>query len=363
MISVLHYGLSANRGGIETYLDKLWSNIDRTEFHFDFVDEWYGKTVFRKKFEESGAEFYDIAPRRASIVQNRKQWNALLSEHRPDILHCHLNTLSYVYPVRAALKRGIPVIVHSRNSGTYSSVITKLLHYKNKHWLRGKGVKRVAISTEAGIWLFGKEAEVTVINNSVDIERFAFSEPKREELRAAVGARPDTKVIGTCGNLSEQKNPAFLLDVFSALHANDPNSLLIIAGEGELREQIEDKIKTLSLVDSVRLLGSRDDVDALLSAMDVFVMPSRWEGFGNAALEAQANGLPCLLSDVFTREVDAGLCRFLPLEKGPKRWAEEMGAASTKKDRGQPAPRIGDFSVETERQKIEELYRRVAGCT
>ena len=116
LIKVLHYGISENRGGIETYLYKLWKNIDRTKFHFDFIDTNLGKPCFYDEFREMGSRFFKITPRKKSLYKNKKDLEKLFKEEKFDILHCHLNTFSYIEPIKIALKYKCKVIIHSRNS-------------------------------------------------------------------------------------------------------------------------------------------------------------------------------------------------------------------------------------------------------
>lgn len=359
MIHILHYGLKTNRGGIETYLDKIWTHIDKSEFHFDFIDEWGGKVFFREKFEKMGSLFYEITPRRKSIIKNRNDISRVLNEHRPDILHCHLNTLSYITPVVIAVKLGIPVIVHSRSAGSNNRLITKVLHKINKIRLSQKRITRIAVSSEAGIWLFGKKSQFMTINNGIDIESYVFSEEKRQRLRAEWGLSPDTFVIGTVGSLSYPKNHSFLIDVFRQIEKDKTNSRLVIVGSGALKNKLQDKIESYGLSSKILLLENRDDISCVLSAFDVFVMPSIYEGFPNAALEAQTSGLPCFLSDSITREVDVSNVKYLSLKESIETWSKEISNCKPNCHRidGRRIVNEAGFSVEREIDVISKVYR------
>lgn len=363
MLNILHYGLSPNRGGIETYLDKLWLHIDKETFHFDFIDEWEGKAYFREKFENEGAIFYDITHRRRSVRKNVRQWDQLLRECPPDILHCHLNTLSYVQPIRSAIKQGIPVIVHSRSSGMKISKVSKRFHKWNSKWLKGQDIWRIAVSKNAGEWLFGKDSYFTVINNSVDIEHFEYSDKKRNVFREQMGIDLNTFVVGNVGSLSVEKNQKFLLRIFKQLKMRHKNCKLLIAGEGYLRTELERYAKLLNVNLDVHFLGNIVNIDEMLSALDVFVMPSISEGFPNAVLEAQANGLQCIVSDSVTKEVDVGLCEYISLKEDDVKWATIVDKYKKPYERDYIKQRtnIQAFSIEKEISRIEGIYREVCG--
>lgn len=364
MIRVLHYGLSPNRGGIETYLDKIWTNIDKKEFHFDFADEHGGRTFFRDKFEKMGSTFYDITPRRVSLLKNTEEWRNILQSVRPDILHCHLNTMSYIAPAVIALKLGIHVVVHSRSAGSVKKLFVRFRHYINRMRLRRKKITRLAVSTEAGNWLFGSNAEYTVINNGIDIMKFSYCEEGRIKVRTELGLSPRTLVIGNVGALIPAKNQEQLLDIYRAVSQQKKDSVLIIAGEGYLRPNLEEKAAQLGISDKVIFLGNRSDMRDVYSAADVFVMPSAFEGFPNAALEAQTSGLPCVLSDIITKEVNMGACRYKSLSDESSAWASailEVAADATEENRAELWRVIDSkgYSKEKELERLSSIYKGV----
>ena len=364
MIRVLHYGLSPNRGGIENYIYKIWSNIDKGEFHFDFADEWSGRAYYRKELEEDGCSFYDITQRRISLRKNRCDWMRAIGESKADIVHCHLNTMSYDTPIRCAMKSGVKIIVHSRNSGGKSSLFTQSMHRINRAKYSGYDFGRLAVSRKAGEWLYGNGKSFTVINNGIDTAKYRYSDEKREKLRKELGIGNDTFLIGNVAAFLDAKNHGFLIDIFNRILKINRNSMLVLSGEGPLRLQIEQKIQSLGIGDNVILTGNRPDIPDLLCALDVFVMPSKYEGFPNAVLEAQTSGLRCFISDVITDEVDAGFCEYLPLQEDAMFWAEKIieyydlckyGTAG----RVEAFKIVDDagFSVRDEIKKLEQIYR------
>lgn len=358
MIKILHYGLSMNPGGIENYLVKLWDHVDQKQYQFMFVDLYEGKACFRKELEDKGCQFYNITHRRKSFVQNYKDWKNLFAEATVDIVHCHLNTLSDLMPVFMGLRYGKKVIVHSRSSQMAKSVQTVLLHRLNSILLPQKKITMVAVSKNAGEWLFGKHSDFQVIHNGVDLDRFYYDEEKRSSLRTKFGLQGKF-VIGHVGVFLPVKNHAFLLKVFQAVREEDTNARLVLIGDGPLRAETEVLAKKLGIWESAFFLGKRSDVADWYSAMDVLVFPSFFEGFPNVVLEAQATGLPCVISDVITDEVIVQNNVFMyPLEGHENGWKEKIleQKKHSSKRIDKNTIHIQKYSFNESAQKISSLY-------
>lgn len=363
MIRVLHYGLSSNRGGIETYLDKVWTQINRNEFLFDFIEGKDNNEVcYKEKFTKMGSKFYPITSRKESIFRNRKELDELFRNGDFDIFHCHLNTLSYIEPINAAIRNNVPVILHSRSGNTKGSHITKTLHFLNARIIRNKVMTKLAVSNYAGDWLFGRKSDYLVINNGVDVAKFAFSKKDRIRIRSELNLESKF-VIGNVGALNIAKNQTLLLDIFYEILKIKANSELLIVGDGNLREKLEKKANLLGVINSVRFLGNRSDISSLLSAMDVLVMPSLYEGFPNAVLEAQTSGLPCFLSDSITNQVKIlDSCQYLSLHQSPIEWANViLGKIGEDIERESASQIVYDygFSVDREIEIIEKIYKSI----
>jgi len=361
MIKILHYGLSSNRGGIETYLYKVYSEIDRSKFHFDFIDMTANKPCFFKEFSKMGSHFYKITPRKESILKYQMELNKLFKENKPDIFHCHLNTLSDITPVLIALKHNCKVIVHSRSSQAPKSVITKILHSLNSLRIPKNKITKIAVSKKAGIWLFGKNSDYHVINNGIDIAKFSYNKDMRKKWRDKLKFQDDL-VIGHVGGLVEVKNHEFLLKVFNEILKLKHNAKLLLIGDGPLKNNLLERINEMGLANKVILLGSREDVSDILNAMDLFIFPSIYEGFGSAILEAQTSGLPCLISESIPSDVViADDCIQKSLEEDAKEWALKAIELSNEKKRskGQEIIEEQGYSVETEIKKIEKIYTTI----
>ena len=170
-----------------------------------------------------------------------------------------------------------------------------------------------------------ERGKVTIINNAIDLDKFKYSEKLRKEKRKELGIKDDTLVIGHIGRFVTQKNHTFLIDIFNELHKENKDSLLMLVGQGPLQYEIKEKVKSLGLENSVLFLGQRDDVNRLYQAMDVFCLPSLYEGLPVVGVEAQANGLLCILSDEMTKETKVlNSTVFLSLNKTASEWANSI---------------------------------------
>ncbi len=361
MKRILYYGLSENPGGIETYLYKIAKHIDRTAFSLAFIDETGGKACFRKELEALGADFFDITPRRNSIFQNRCDLDQLFASERFDVLHYNVNTLSYIEPLQQAYKHGVRIILHSRNSATNTHFHTRLLHWIHKKALNKMDVKRLAVSKLAGEWLFGKDTPYRIINNGVEIERFAFSEEKRRKFRQRESLE-GKKVYTNIGIFLPVKNQRMVVDIFSEIYKKDKTSVLLLVGDGPMKADVQEKVEAFNLTDCVEFMGRRNDVPDILCASDCLLFPSLYEGFPNAILEAETSGLPIVMSDQITDEVMIlSNCCKKSLEEEPGSWAEmAIGLVEECNDylRIDAAEiiRKNGFSVEEEILKLQEIY-------
>lgn len=164
--------------------------------------------------------------------------------------------------------------------------------------------ERFACSEYAGKWLFGRDANFTVIPNAIELEKFHFDPVIRQETRKELGVADDMFLIGHVGRFMPQKNQAFLVDVLAELLKQEPNTMLAFVGDGPDRSDVQQHAQELGISDHILFLGQRTDVNHLYQAFDVFCLPSRYEGLGMVAIEAQVAGCPCVLSDQVPHEAD-----------------------------------------------------------
>jgi len=323
---VLIGGFTENVGGLETYVMNIYRNIDRNKLQFDFL-KMSSTMAFEDEIEGMDGKVLYVPGRSKGI---RAHYDALKkifsSTHYAALCYQCNRRLDSLDTFRYAKKYGVNKrIIHSHNTKDAPETTVRRI---KQGLVRGRIDKylthRFACSHDAGKWMFG-DHQFTVIPNSVDTELFKYNAQIREKKRNELGIADNTFVIGNVARLSEQKNPMLMLDVFEAVHEQHPDSILLQIGNGEMKEQFFEAVKDKHLEESVRILGIRSDVNELLSAMDVFLLPSNYEGFPIVLVEAQCNGLPCIVSDVITRDCNlTGLVKYLSLSQETDAWADEV---------------------------------------
>ena len=204
--------------------------------------------------------------------------------------------------------------------------------------------------------------KVTIINNAIDLKKYAFVPEKRKALRKELGLKNEF-VVGHVGRFMFQKNHDFLIDVFAEVLKKSPQAILLLIGDGPLKSKIANKVKLLGIADHVKFLGLRKDVQALYNVMDLFVLPSHYEGLPVVGVEAQANGLPCLISTAVTQETKlTSSLTFYNLSLGKEQWAEKI--LSFPKERNQDVAkemRLAGFDIYYSAQRLEEEYMSIRG--
>lgn len=328
-IRILHVVTSMDVGGIETMLMNLYRNIDREKVQFDFLVNRSHKGFYNDEIISMGGRIYQLFPISLSSIKNYiNELNSFFSDHKEyKIIHSHISIMSYLI-LKIAKKNNVPIrIAHSHESHksfSGSRVSRKPIITYCKLGINNQTTHRFACSKEAGKWLFGDRHEVKVINNSIDFQRYMFSEAKRQSKRYEFNIG-DKFVIGHIGNFSKAKNYPFILDVFKSVLKLNDNALLILIGKNDNNPEVEKSVSEMGLSDKVIFTGVRSDIIDLLQAMDVFLFPSINEGLPVTLIEAQASGLPCLVSDIITKEVKiTEKIKFISLEMSSEYWAEEV---------------------------------------
>ena len=363
MIRVLNM-INLDCGGAETTVMNFYRNIDRSRVQFDFLVTDDGREHYYEAEAISlGARVFPRPMRTRHPIRNTLVLYKILKEN-PDIriIHIH-NYLSFVaVDTLLTMFLGVPVrIAHSRSAIPRASVIHRffqpLLRATATHWF--------ACSTEAGISLFGKDApnhrKFVFYPNARDIEQLRLNTKNRNNVRQALKLGSKA-VLLHIGRLNVAKNQFFLLEACSAAIRINPDLVLLIAGDGELREELENAAAKLGLGSTVRFLGFRDDIPDLLHAADMFVLPSLFEGLPGGAIEAQAAGLPCLLSNTITRETKVtNNVEFLPIDKGTSVWAERMANCHTysRNDAIDDVRRAG-YDIVDAAKRLTEFYIKLA---
>ena len=309
MVRVLHILTSLDRGGIETFLMNVYRHIDRTQIQFDFVISTHRECHYTKEVLALGGQIYDIPTRREGIIKRWEALNAIFDTHSEyKIVHYHVSSLTDIMPLQIAKRKNIPVrIVHSHNTSQGGSFIHRYIHRINKLFIKRYATDFYACSDLAAKWMYNRrqyeKRDFVIINNGIDLKCFHFYPVVRLRLRKEFGFDDNQLVIGNVGRFHIQKNHIFLLEIFVEILKIRSDAYLCLVGDGELRNQIEKRIHELNIAEHVILTGVRNDIPQILSMFDVLLMPSLYEGLPVSIIEAQATGLPCILSSAITSEV------------------------------------------------------------
>ncbi len=330
MIKVLHIGMSYGLGGIEQFLINYSKNIDKDLIKIDFINvfEVAKKQSYYTELSKLG-KIYNIADYRNHPFKSYKQLKEVINNGNYDIVHYNMNSAAYLLPLICAKNSNAKrVIAHAHNSANDKGIIKSIVHFINKHFITFFASDYFACSEKAAKWFFSKKTingdRFKIINNAIDIDKFQYNPDIREKYRKDLNLK-DSLVIAHVGRFKKQKNHEKLIEIFKEINAVENNSTLLLIGDGILRESIQNKVKDLNISDNVKFLGIRHDVESLLQAADVFVLPSLYEGAPTVVIEAQASGLLCELSDTITREVKVlDETNYIDLKASSKEWADKI---------------------------------------
>lgn len=328
-VRVLHVVTHLNRNGLESRIMDIYRNIDRDKVQFDFLLHRPDDGHYGEEAKSLGANLYhmvSITPKH--FFRYLRDLDRFFKEHKEiDIVHAHLNTLS-TWVLLMAKKNGIKTrIAHSRNSAMEHN-FRALPKGFSKLFINNYCTERFACSRMAGEWLFGKK-EVDkptfhVIRNAFQVDKFIWNEDVRLKLRKELGLSDDELAFVDVSRFSDQKNHIYLLQIFEEILKIHPKSKLFLVGGGENQLKIENFISQNNLNDSVILLGSRADVCDIYQASDLFLFPTKYEGFGTVVIEAQMTNLPIIAGDTIPHETKLCDCvKFMSIKENPIVWAKE----------------------------------------
>lgn len=354
-------------GGVELYVASHYKHIDQEKFQFDFLtqnralehaEQFKGFRCKVRLLPGTAAENRDL------FISSVKD---ILTDGY-DALHLHTCFWTGYLLEELAKEAGIrKVIVHSHNTFIDEPDAEKRKILFDRHeevkseFSEDMATDFWACSKAAADWLFGPQIprnKIRLMKNAIELERFQFDQRKRDHIRAELGLQ-DSLVLGTVGRISYLKNPEFLIDLFETFHQKYRDSKLIIVGDGSLRPDLERRIQEKNLIDSVLLLGWKTNVEDYLQAMDCFLMPSRFEALGIAALEAVASGLRCVVSDQTSKELEfTDHIHRVPLDIDA--WIsalEEMEQLPSDRCAGTEILRAAGYDIKQQAKILEELYQ------
>ena len=366
MLRVLHSVSNMDRAGIETMLMNYYRHIDRTKIQFDFLCNKTKPGAYDDEIKKLGGNIYHSPGLNPLKFFKYKKFMLNLFKENPDIkiMHSHNGELAY-QSLYGAYKYGIKTrICHAHNTKIEPNLKKPLkLLYKTQ-------LKKVAnyywgCGTDAVRFYFGEKVvqdkNYMILHNAIEVDRFIYSEETRNKIRSELNL--DGKfVIGHVGRFMEQKNHEFILDLFKVIVNKEPNAILLLMGDGELEDRMKQKAKDLGISNNVRFLGNINNVNEMYQAMDVFILPSLFEGLPVVGIEAQAYGLKCIFSDKVTKEVKiTDNVEFLSLDKTSiEDWVDTILSYKNyaRKNMKDKVVKAG-YSIEDEAKKLENIYREL----
>lgn len=364
MKKILQIVGSLKMGGLETVAVNCMRYADAAKFHFDFL-VYTEDGELEEEVKKYGCHIIYMTSPKKGYINFYKKFKKVLNVYGPyDIVHSHTYFNSAI-PIMAAKKKSVPYCIAHAHSVKRSdddclkkrivySIMRKILNYYTD--------KFCACSEEAGIWVFGNRGfkqKGIIIPNMIDIDKFAFSKKFRRCIRDQLNISEDEFVIGCVGRLSTAKNYYFLLNIFKA-YIDETNSVLIIVGDGDLRDNIMQYAAKLNILENVHFMGQQKDIPQLLSAMDVFVLASKHEGLGIVLIEAMANGLRCIVNKnaIVSSVTNLELCETVN-SWNIEDWIEKINKV---KDSGRLYSErnmyemLSDYSFTSFKTKINNLY-------
>ncbi|WP_271783556.1 glycosyltransferase family 1 protein [Aquimarina algiphila] len=361
-----------NRGGAESMIMNYYRNIDRDKIQFDFLVHRKEKAAFDDEIESLGGKIYRMDPINPFFPgEYYNRLRTFFKEHTEyAIVHSHLNTFSS-FPLKIAREFKIPCrIAHAHtafeniklrnfipNKENLTETVKKLIKFRLKKKVSTYATHRFSCGDKAGQWLFGENNDFYTMNNAIDTKKFIHNPETDKKYRKELNLE-DKVIIGHVGRLNNAKNHSYLLRIFANIIEERPDCVLVLVGNGELQQSIEQEIDDLGIQDRVKMLGVRSDIPELLQMMDVFVFPSFYEGLPVTLIEAQAAGLKILASDTITQEVKlTDDIEFVSIQKPTSFWVNKIFNALSyeKQDNSDKISEAG-YDIVSNTEKIQSFY-------
>ncbi len=356
-IRILHIVQKMEAGGTQAFLMNLYRNIDRDKIQFDFLVEYEEKEFYDDEIISLGGKIYYTNFRKTlNVIKFKKTLSNILKEH-PEykIVHIHATAIGKIC-TDVAKKCGVKTIIaHTHNNSAvkdwkyYPKILLRKLYTKGP-------TDFFACSEDAGRYTF-KNKKFTVVYNAIDIDKFLFKQEIREEFRKELNIE-DKFVIGNIGRLHEQKNQSFLIDVFYEIQKRKDNAILLIIGKGPLENELKEKVSNLGIDNKVYFLGNRKDIERIYQGMDVFVLPSLFEGLGIVAIEAQVSGLPVIASTGVAKEANiTNNIRNIDLSEPIDVWVEAICKTKVNSRKSiEDIVRKSKFNIKNNVKFLQEFY-------
>lgn len=364
---LLGFIMDGTSGGVDNYILHFLDAVKEEGLQIDLLTNEADPVLKECLMREYGSHLYEIANLHHPIRQFR-QVRELIQRERYRMVYLNISTSMDCVTALAAWSMHVPRrMLHSHSGGNDCESVVKRVVFDTlqkicRTFLYRTGTEFYACSKKAGDWMYPKKVvesgDFHVICNAVDQERFSYQPEIRGEIRNELGIE-HAFVIGHAGNFCYQKNHEFLIRVFAEIHKKNQNTVLLLVGRGIRVEQIRRQVKEAGLENAVHFLGWRPDVERIFQAMDVFVLPSHFEGLPTVGVEAQCTGLPCVLSDAITEETKITEdCMFLPAKASPAVWAETILQMDGKERSGAVfLKEAKNYTLEAQKQMLTDLVK------
>lgn len=367
MKRILVFGMTDNPGGMESCIMNYYRFIDRTKIQFDFLCNFDTMAHYDEVIKLGGNVFF-IPKRSESLIKYKKELEAFFKTHAKDYYALWFNTcsLANIDYLKIAKRYDIKIrIVHAHNSQNMDSKLRGVLHNLNRNIVSKYATDFWSCSREASLFFYNSNiinsSKYSIVKNAINLTKYAYNREIREEYREELGLQ-DKLVIGNVGRLHFQKNHLFLIDIFKEITLRNNNAILLLVGKGPDEEVIKEKVEKCHLEDKVIFLGLRNDVENIMQAMDIFLLPSLFEGLPLVLIEAQASGLQSYASkDVISIESKASdFLRFIGLDKSAYVWADKIlnyhNENNLKREDSHSIILNSGFDIEKEAKKMEKFF-------
>lgn len=357
-IRVLQVCQRMEAAGVQSFLMNMYRNVDRSKVQFDFLVHYKEDQFFDDEIKSLGGHIYKLSVREDyNLIKYIKELDKFFKNHNEyKIIHGHMDTLGAIY-LGSAKKAGVPIrIAHAHNDSIQNGIKKNARLFMINKYKKNANIL-YACSEKAGQFMFG-DSEYVVFNNAIDTKKFAYNLQTRKDKRKELNLN-DELVFGNIGRFHVQKNQLFLIDIMQEMVKINKNVKLILIGSGELESEIRSKVKEYNLDKYVMILSNRRDVNELYQAMDVFVLPSLYEGLPVSGIEAQASALPCVFSDTITKKADVTEnVSFWSLNDSTKDWAEKLLKLVMNFQRQDVSNIIkaAGYDARTEAKKLQDIY-------
>ena len=352
-------------GGVESVVMNYYRHIDKNKVQFDFICDDDSTCIPKEEIEKLGGKIILIPPYQQPFKYH-KELKRVLKNGNYKIVHSHISTMSF-FSLWAAKSAKVPVrIAHAHSTTNKQEKQKNLMKQVLRPFSKVFATDYFCCSELAGRWLFGNktydQGKVYLLNNAIDVDKFKYDENIRKEKRNELKIKDNEFVIGHIGRFVKQKNHDFLIDIFNEIYKQNKDTILLLAGEGPLKEEIENKVKKLGLEKNVMFLGQRNDANELYQAMDAFVLPSLYEGLPVVGVEAQAAGLPCFFSTDMTKETKVlETTVFMSLNKSAGQWSNSIlkDFQNYKKYNVKEDISVHGFNIKFEQKKLVNYYLKL----